>query len=194
MDKLNDNLQEKKKKDKRSSITFTIISIAMVTIVFLLFYLTNYVLMKVAVIGPSMETTLYDGDVVLINRKCNDVDPGDVVIINLSEVEGQEYLIIKRVIAVDECTVEIKSDGYVYVDGVKVDEPYLDGELTESSPRFGFSDTTWHLKDGEVFYLGDNRAVSADSRTNGTCTMEEIYGKVLNCSIKYRETFTKILG
>lgn len=193
METINDNLQSSNKKEKKSSIGFYVLLGVMIILIALFFYLSHYVLIKVAVIGPSMEQTLYDGDVVLVNTKTKKIEAGDVIIIDLAEEGQNEYLIIKRVIAVGKCTVEIKSDGYVYVDGVKLEEPYLNGALTEASQNIGFDDATWELQEGEIFYLGDNREVSADSRTNGTCTIDDVYGKVFNFSIKYRETFTKIL-
>jgi signal peptidase I len=193
MENVNDNLQQSNKKEKKSSIGFYALLGVMLVLIALFFYLSHYVLMKVAVIGPSMEQTLYDGDVVLVNTKTKKIESGDVVIINLAEEGQNEYLIIKRVIAVGKCTVEIKSDGYVYVDGEKIDEPYLNGALTEASQNFGFCDATWELEEGDIFYLGDNRKVSADSRVHGTCTIDDVYGKVFDLSIKYRETFTKIL-
>lgn len=193
METINDNLQSSNKKEKKSSIGFYVLLGVMIILIALFFYLSHYVLIKVAVIGPSMEQTLYDGDVVLVNTKTKKIEAGDVIIIDLAEEGQNEYLIIKRVIAVGKCTVEIKSDGYVYVDGVKLEEPYLNGALTEASQNIGFADATWELQEGEIFYLGDNREVSADSRTNGTCTIDDVYGKVFNFSIKYRETFTKIL-
>lgn len=197
MENINDNVQEnlddKKKKDKRSNIGFGVLTGVFALMILLSFCFSVFVLMKVEVIGPSMEKTLFDDDVVLASKMVCNVDPGDVIIIDLDEGE-EEYLIIKRAIAVGKCKVEIKTDGYVYVDGEKIDEPYIDGAFTEASPYLGAGHGIWELEEGEIFYLGDNREVSADSRTNGPCTIDQVYGKVFNFSIKHKKTFTKIWG
>jgi biopolymer transport protein ExbD len=58
MENVNDNLQQSNKKEKKSSIGFYVLLGVMLVLIALFFYLSHYVLMKVAVIGPSMEQTL----------------------------------------------------------------------------------------------------------------------------------------
>lgn len=175
MVKIRDNLVEKKNREIRSNQRFSLFAVVVICVLAFIFYLSNFVLIKIYVSGPSMENTLYNGDIVLANTSYGKLKTGDVVII---EKPGEDYLIIKRVIAVDKCTVEI-IDGNVYVDGEKLIEPYVDGAYTR--PYYP-QKTKWELKDGEVFYLGDNRSVSADSRQNGPCDKSMIMGKVFDFS------------
>jgi signal peptidase I len=62
---------------------------------------------------------------------------------------------IKRVIGTPGDTVEAKK-GHVYVNGVKIDEPYVKGTTQD------FTKLT--VPDGMYFVLGDNRQQSEDSR------------------------------
>jgi len=133
--------------------------------------------------SESMERTLLPGDRVLVCRVCthlSDIHRGDVIVfsdphpapdggrgviggffhwlaegIGVAQPENPDY--IKRVIGLPGDTVEIK-DGVVYVNGVKLDEPYLDPQHDDRS----FPIKT--IPDGMLFVLGDNRAHSGDSR------------------------------
>jgi signal peptidase I len=85
--------------------------------------------------------------------------------------EGGIYL--KRVIGLPGEVVS-ERDGTVYVDGRRLDEPYVD-------PRDRDSEThTWpRLGPGQYFVLGDNRADSCDSRTWGPVDRSAFVGPVV---------------
>lgn len=88
------------------------------------------------------------------------------------EVTKTSY--IKRVIALPGEHVEIK-DGKVFINGEKLDEPYLqDGVTTESSVLKDFI-----VPEGHIFAMGDNREHSSDCRAFGCIPLEKIEGKVL---------------
>ena len=80
---------------------------------------------------------------------------------------------IKRVIGLPGETITI-ADGFVYVDGVKLDEPYIDGGITECN-RSNCEPVV--IPEGEVYVLGDNRRNSSDSRIFGPIPVENIIGK-----------------
>ena len=190
MVKIRDSLIETEIKKRKSDNRFNIIVASIVAILLFICYLNVFVFMNVMVSGPSMERTLSDGDGVIADKSVKAVEPGDIIII-----EGvKSDLLIKRVIAVDKCTVEIRPDGYVYVDGVKIEEPYLNGMLTTphaySLPEYA----RWDLQEGDIFYLGDNRWVSADSREYGTCTMDNVAGVVMKWSILIKDDFGRMMG
>lgn len=77
--------------------------------------------------------------------------------------------LIKRVIGLPGETIEIR-DGYVYVDGVALEEPYVQ-QLTfgNVSPRV--------ISPDHVFVLGDNRGASNDSRSFGEVALSNIIGR-----------------
>ena len=179
MIKVFDSLQERKLKKEQSDRNFLLTIALIMTIIFVVVLLNTYVFFNVQVVGDSMNPTLTTGDLLVANRK-SDVKIGDIVII---EGEKGEAWLIKRVIAREGQTVKI-SGGYVYVDGEKLDEPYVikDG----ATNAIDWEDRT--LESGEIFYLGDNRINSSDSRTEryGTCTEEQIVGVIEDWSLAFK--------
>jgi signal peptidase I len=83
---------------------------------------------------------------------------------------------IKRVIGLPGDKVDIKEDGFVYVNDIKIDEPYLKQEGETYSP---FLDMPVIVPDDMVFAMGDNRMNSKDSRQIGFIPYEKIKGKVV---------------
>lgn len=128
-----------------------------------------------AVSGESMANTLHTGDSVLINCINKGFKYGDVVVI--SQPNGYEKVLIKRVIAVGGQTITFsRATGEVLVDGVALYEPYIK-EKMEIEPYF---DGTYTVPDGMLFVMGDNRNASADSRDSRVGLIDERYvvGKV----------------
>ena len=121
--------------------------------------------------GDSMEPTLHSGEILLAVKKTG-FRSGDVIAFYYDN-----KILLKRVIAAAGETVDIQSDGTVLVDGSALDEPYL----TDRS--LGQCDVTLPLQvpDGRVFVLGDNRAVSVDSRSAaiGCVAQKSILGAVV---------------
>ena len=78
--------------------------------------------------------------------------------------------LIKRVVGLPGETVEVK-DNQVVVDGVAVDEPYLDDEL------FMADEPAVTIGEDEVFVMGDNRNASFDSRRFGPVPMSDLVGE-----------------
>jgi signal peptidase I len=97
---------------------------------------------------------------------------GDIIVFNPPVASEKPY--IKRIIAVAGDTVEIKQDGYVYVNGTRLDEPYIQGPITECNVR-KCEPTT--VPEGKIYVLGDNRRNSSDSRIFGVVDVDDIIGK-----------------
>ena len=122
--------------------------------------------------GESMEQTFFSGDRVCISRTLSffgQVKRGDIVMCKIEE-SGHTENIIKRIIGIpgDEIVIQ---DGVVSVNGTDLYETYTDG-ATEG-------DLTLTLAKGMYFVLGDNRAVSIDSRAVGPIPKQDIIGKVI---------------
>ncbi len=134
--------------------------------------------------GPSMQTTLMPQDRVLVNKmsyKLHDIHRGDVIVFDRVTNETQHDDLIKRVMGLPGETLEIRSC-IVYVDGVQVDEPYLNPEQTsqiEPSARCGSHTDMAPLVVPEhmVFVMGDNRVQSFDSRDFGPINTGKIRGR-----------------
>ena len=133
----------------------------------------------VVVSGPSMDTTLTDGDWLLIlgNVLYQEPKHGDIIVASKDSYDDGTP-IIKRVIAEAGQTVDIDFDsGIVYVDGKALSEPYT---LTPTNLREGI-DFPLTVEEGCYFVMGDNRNVSKDSRSIeiGQIDRREILGKAI---------------
>ena len=120
--------------------------------------------------GSSMEPTLQAGET-LLAVKAPGYRRGDIVAFYYNN-----KILLKRVVAVAGETVDIRSDGTVLVDGTVLDETYA------AAKSLSPCDLTlpYQVPDGRVFVLGDNRAVSLDSRTAaiGCVAEKSILGRV----------------
>ena len=167
---------------KRSYIAREIIETVALTLVIFLaihFSIQRY---SVDVRSRSMQPGLHGGDVLLVNLlayRFGAPQRGDVVIIRQPRTldpKGQLDPLIKRIIAIPGDTVTISATA-VYVNGKKLNEPYL-----EKLPPDGVETVTGivsNLKMGKDQYwvMGDNRRDSTDSRSFGIIARDEIIGK-----------------
>ena len=131
----------------------------------------------VGVIGGSMETTLFEGDRLLISDLFYTPENGDIVV--LRQPSFRDEPIVKRVIATEGQTVDIDfENAIVYVDGKALEEPYLQDFSYFESQDF---DRQITVPEGCIFVLGDNRNASTDSRTDsiGCVDVRNVLGKVL---------------
>ena len=130
--------------------------------------------------GASMYPTLHNGDRMVLS-KVGDIHRFDVVILKAPD-ENVEY--IKRVIGMPGDTVEMKS-GVLYINGKKVDQPFINTEAlakqTVFIDDFTLASLTGESKvpEGKYFVLGDNRGVSKDSRMIGFIDRSAIEGKAV---------------
>lgn len=122
--------------------------------------------------GASMQPTLRDGQVVLVNRlepALGEIDRGELVAFT-SPQDGA--VTIKRVVGVAGDSVVIR-DAVLEVDGRAVDEPYVDHESIDAL----YTPTTV-VPAGHLFVLGDARALSIDSRDHGPVPLDAVLGTV----------------
>lgn len=127
----------------------------------------------------SMEPNFYEGDYIITFKQAyrlSSPERGDIVVFHsdLKDDKGRDKNLIKRIIAMGGDTVEI-IDGYVYVNGEKLDEPYVYEPGTS-----GYMEKTT-VPEGMLFCCGDNREVSVDSRSSevGFINEDDLLGKVI---------------
>ncbi len=97
---------------------------------------------------------------------------GDIVVFNPPVRSNKPY--IKRVIGLPGETVSVR-DGFVYIDGQRLNEPYITGPITDCGGQRQCDPVT--VPEGEVYVLGDNRTNSSDSRSFGPVNVDRIIGK-----------------
>ena len=120
--------------------------------------------------GTSMEPTLSNGDIVLLTKTTR-FDHGD-----LCGFTWNNKLLIKRVIGLPGDWIEIDTDGNIYLNGEKLDEPYVQQkDFGECDLEFPFQ-----VPQEQYFVVGDMRESSIDSRNTliGCIPKDQIVGKV----------------
>ena len=134
--------------------------IYILVIIVISYLVITFVGQRTQVSGSSMETTLSDGDQLIVDKisyRFRDPNQYDIVVFPYQYEKNTYY--IKRIIGLPGETVQIV-DGYVYIDGQKLDEHY--GNEVMENP--GLAADPVVLGDDEYFVLGDNRNNSQDSR------------------------------
>lgn len=137
----------------------------------LIFLVLNTVTSRVKVFNVSMQPTLKQGYLLVVNKlayKWGSARRGDIIVFHHAGLENQDY--IKRVIGLPGDTVEV-SGGVVSVNGTPLTEPYI-----KEMPRYTLSEI---VPANKLFVLGDNRNQSDDSHSWGFVDMEWVVGKAL---------------
>lgn len=126
-----------------------------------------------SVSGSSMDDTFHTHDYVLVDKisyRFRDPKAGDVVVFNPPLADRTEDRFIKRIIATPGETVDVGASS-TRVNGLEIHEPFV----TYPSNREAHNT----LGTDQYFVMGDNRAVSYDSRAWGPVQRDEIQGRVL---------------
>lgn len=171
---------------KQKNIVKEILSyVIIIVIAFLLAqFWKSFISTKVEVISGSMKDTLQIDDRLIASKLpyiFGEPQRGDIVIFKFPDDE--EEVFIKRLIGLPGETIEIVN-GYVYVDGVLLEEDYVRGER---EGNFG----PYLVPEGEYFMLGDNRLHSGDSRewNDKYVSKDQLIGKAL---FLYKPEFRKL--
>lgn len=160
----------------------TVVGVALI----IAFVVRGFALQQFYISGPSMESTMFQDNRVLVNKlsyRLHDIHRGDVVVFDRVTTDGvavQHDDLIKRVIGLAGDTISI-SKCVVSVNGKAISEPYLnDYDLAQTNlddrcriPEM--ANTT--VESGHLFVMGDNRPQSFDSRMFGTIDEKLVVGR-----------------
>ena len=148
----------------------------------------TFVFELVRVEGPSMEPTLQSGDMLLVTKFdyiLSSPQRGDVVVCRYPNRDGT---FIKRIVGLPGDTVMIKS-GRTYVNDELLEESFVSYPAdTDYGPVL--------VGDGQYLVMGDNRAVSHDSRADdvGTLRLDYIIGRARSVVYPLNQTRTLTAG
>lgn len=139
------------------------------------YLIITFVGQRTRVSGSSMETTLSDGDNLIVDKisfRFREPDRYEIIVFPYKYEENTYY--IKRIIGLPGETVQV-TDGQVYINGAVLGEGY--GNEAMENP--GIAQEPIVLGEDEYFVLGDNRNHSADSRepSVGVLQREDLMGR-----------------
>ena len=148
------------------STVYTLITVAAISILVATLWLP-----VLQIYGSSMTPTLQDGEIIF-SVKTSEFEPGEIVAFYYNN-----KILVKRVICGPGDWIDIDEDGTVYVNEVRLEEPYL----TEKTLGDCNIDLPFQVPDGKVFVMGDHRSTSVDSRNTavGCVAQEQIVGKII---------------
>ncbi len=148
------------------STVYTLITVAAVAILAATLWFPVF-----QIYGSYMTPTLQNGEIIL-SVKTSELEPGDIMTFYYNN-----KILVKRVIGGSGDWIDIDEDGTVYVNEIRLDEPYL------VEKALGDCDITlpFQVPDEKLFVMGDHRSVSMDSRNTvvGCVSQEQIIGKTV---------------
>ncbi len=167
-----DEPAKKKPSGLRNVVEWVVIIVGALLVAFIV---KTFLVQAFYIPSGSMLPTLQEQDRVLVNKlsyDLHDVERGDLVVFEgPDQAPGQVKDLIKRVIALPGETVESRPDGFIYIDGKMLLEPYLGSGITTGP----LEPTT--VPADHIWVMGDNRGNSRDSRFFGPIKESSIIGK-----------------
>lgn len=150
-------------KNKKDALSYLVIILVVVLI-------RTFIITPIRVVGSSMDKTLKQGEILLLEKVDKSYKRYDIVVIK----EGNER-IIKRIIGMPGESIKIV-EGVIYINGEAIEDKYA-STYTED-----FSLSKFDLEvipEDSYFVLGDNRKISKDSRLLGPINKKQIQGKAI---------------
>jgi signal peptidase I len=164
----------------RTILEYIVLAVVAVTVALLI---QAYLVKPYRIPSASMENTLLIGDRVLVDRvswRFSEPQRGDIVVFH-PPFDGP--VLIKRIIGMPNDEISL-SGGFVYINGQRLNEPYVRRTNGRQEPSEPFSNgLPWALQEpfkvpaGSYFVMGDNRTDSGDSREFGPIKRGQFVGR-----------------
>ena len=151
-------------------------SVYLLVVLLVTYLIVNYVGQRTQVVGSSMESTLSDGDNLIVDKityRFSEPQRYDIIVFPFKYEKNTYY--IKRIIGMPGETVRIDQEGVIYVNDKVLQEYY--GREVIQDPGVAKREIT--LGKDEYFVMGDNRNNSTDSRDPvvGNIHRDDILGR-----------------
>ena len=151
-------------------------SVYLLVVLLVTYLVVNYVGQRTQVVGSSMESTLSDGDNLIVDKityRFGEPQRYDIIVFPFKYEKNTYY--IKRIIGMPGETVRIDQEGVIYVNDKVLQEYY--GREVIQDPGVAKREIT--LGKDEYFVMGDNRNNSTDSRDPvvGNIHRDDILGR-----------------
>lgn len=151
-------------------------SVYLLVVLLITYLIVNFVGQRTEVVGSSMESTLSDGDNLIVDKityRFKEPERYDIIVFPFQYAKNTYY--IKRIIGMPGETVRIDEDGVIYINDKELTEYY--GREIIADP--GIARNEIKLGNDEYFVMGDNRNNSTDSRdpSVGNIRKKDILGR-----------------
>lgn len=151
-------------------------SIYLLVVLLITYLIVNFVGQRTEVVGSSMESTLSDGDNLIVDKityRFKNPERYDIIVFPFQYEKNTYY--IKRIIGLPGETVRIDDNGVIYINDKELTEYY--GREIIADPGIARDEIT--LGRDEYFVMGDNRNNSTDSRdpSVGNIHKKDILGR-----------------
>lgn len=145
-----------------------------IVIILVVVLIRTFIATPVVVSGSSMDPTLENGQILILNKLAKKYNRYDIVVID-ANINGKKERIVKRIMGLPGENIEYNNNIF-YVNGKRTHDEFRD--ITND---FTLEQLTGKIKipDGYYFVMGDNRKHSLDSRDYriGLVKEEDIIGK-----------------
>ena len=158
-------------KEKIKKILKELYPYVIIVVVVVLF--RTFIATPVRVDGSSMDSTLKDGDILILNKLNNNYERFDVVVVEVS-IDGRKSKLVKRIIGLPGESIKYE-DNELYINDKVVDDVAIERTSDFTLEEIYNVDS---IPDNYYFVMGDNRNNSRDSRdyTVGLIKKENIIG------------------
>ena len=154
-----------------------------VIILIVVVLLRTFIITPIIVNGESMNTTLKEKQILILNKYDKKYNRRDIVVVNYFNGEKEERL-IKRVMGLPGEKVEY-NENKLYINDKKVEDRFA--KDTENFELSYIDIDMKKIPEGYYFVIGDNRNNSIDSRIIGLVKKEDIKGTVTQSLIPFKK-------